>query len=96
MIFWNSRTVFSPTKSQFQHLIESLKLMEVYDLTGERTMLNKEEAEKIAAVIVENATTLKKVILKTKTYKAEVARIIGGILTIFSFMDRSIKTSYRN
>lgn len=70
--------------------------MEVYDLTGERTMLNKEEAEKIAAVIVENATSLKKVILKTKTYKAEVARIIGGILTIFSFMDRSITTSYRN
>ena len=57
--------------------------MEVYDLTGERVLLNKEEAEKIAATILENASTLKKVILKTKTYKAEAARIVGGEFFLF-------------
>ena len=56
--------------------------MEVYDLTGERVLLNKEQAEKIAATILENASTLKKVILKTKTYKADTARIVGGSFSL--------------
>lgn len=67
--------------------------MEVYDLTGERMLLTKEEAEKIAATIVENASTLKKVILKTKTYKADVARIIGGLDTVSFLICRSVSPS---
>ena len=57
--------------------------MEVYDLTGNREMVSVEKAKEIAKTIEENATTLKKVILKTKTYSPEVATIIGGLLVHF-------------
>ena len=52
--------------------------MEVLDLTGEREMYTVEKAQEIAALIRENANTLKKAILKTKTYNADVARIIAS------------------
>ena len=52
--------------------------MEVYDLTGAREMVSLEKAKEIAATIKENASTLTKVIFKTKTYSPEVARVIGG------------------
>ena len=52
--------------------------MEVLDLTGEREMYTVEKAKEIAALIRENAKTLKKAILKTKTYNAEVAKIIAS------------------
>lgn len=61
--------------------------MEVYDLTGSREMVSVEKAKEIAKTIEENATTLKKVILKTKTYSPEVAAIIGGLLAHFLMID---------
>ena len=57
--------------------------MEVYDLTGNREMVSVEKANEIAKTIEENAATLKKVILKTKTYSPEVATIIGGLFVPF-------------
>ena len=52
--------------------------MEVLDLTGDREMYTVEKAQEIAGLIRENALTLKKAILKTKTYNAEVAKIIAS------------------
>ena len=52
-------------------------------MTGNREMVSVEKAKEIAKTIEENATTLKKVILKTKTYSPEVATIIGGLLVHF-------------
>lgn len=70
--------------------------MEVYDLTGDRVVLTKEDAEKISATIVENASTLKKVVLKTKTYTAEVARIIGGFVYEYDYQCRCYCSGNRN
>lgn len=50
-------------------------------MTGNREMVGVEKAQEIAKTIEENASTLKKVILKTKTYSPEVAVIIGGLST---------------
>ena len=58
--------------------------MEVLDLTGEREMFTVEKAKEIAELIRKNAKTLKKAILKTKTYNAEVAKIIASRVQAFS------------
>lgn len=68
----------------------------MYDLTGDRVVLTKEDAEKIAATIVENASTLKKIVLKTKTYTAEVARIIGGFIYEYNYHCRCYCKGCRN
>ena len=52
--------------------------MEVYDLTGAREMLTLEKAKEIAQTIFDNAKTLKRVVLGTKTYKADVAKVVAG------------------
>ena len=55
-------------------------------MTGNREMVGVEKAQEIAKIIEENASTLKKVILKTKTYSPEVAVIIGGLDTSLGIM----------
>lgn len=59
--------------------------MEVYDLTGAREMLTLEKAKEIAQTIVDNAKTLKRVVLGTKTYKADVAKVVAGKWSIHLF-----------
>ena len=63
--------------------------MEVYDVTGEREMLTLEKAKVIADTIIANASTLKRVVLGTKTYKADAARIVAGKLLRLTVMGRS-------
>ena len=63
--------------------------MEVYDVTGEREMLTLEKAKVIADTIIANASTLKRVVLGTKTYKADAARIVAGKQLLLTVMDRS-------
>lgn len=83
--FTPSRTLTTPTQLQHptpSHITTPIPTMEVYDLTGTREMVSMEKANEIAKVIEENASTLRNVIFRTKTYSPEVAVVIAGTLSL--------------